>query len=94
MLLSWRDDGKPKRLGSSTHPSIVGDDGSKIRPEAESSGQVDCVKRPYRRRLDLRGPLEKIVVQPNEVNTGQLPSRSLHQSWQSGPSHRPKKLDA
>jgi len=40
LLLSRRDNGKAERLGSSTHPGIVGDHGGKIRPEAESSSQV------------------------------------------------------
>jgi hypothetical protein len=30
---------------------------------------VDSVERAYRGRLDLRGPLEKIVIQSNEVDT-------------------------
>ncbi len=93
-MLSRRDDGKPERLGSSTHASVVRHDGSKIRPEAEGCGQVDRIKRSYGRRLDLRSPLENFVIQPNEINAGELPSRSLHQSWQASPSHGAEELHA
>jgi hypothetical protein len=77
-LLSRGDDWKTERLSRATHPNVVRHNGREIGAEAEGSGQVDGVKRPYRGRLDSGGSLEKIVVQANEVNRGQLPSRPLH----------------
>jgi len=92
--LAWGDDWKTERLGGSGHASVVSHDSSKIASDAERGSEVDSVKRAYRGWLDLSGPLEKIVIQSNEVNAGQLPASSLHESWESGPPYGTQKLDA
>ena len=55
---------------------------------------MDSVKRAHRRRLDVCGPFEKIVIQSNEVNACQLPPRSFHESRHSSSFHGAEKLDA
>ena len=69
--LAWGDDYETERLGSSAHARVVRHDVGEITSKAKRSCEVYRVGRAHRRRLDRRGPLEKIVIKSNEVNTGE-----------------------